>query len=518
MNKVICGVQLRKLFILGLLLAILVLPPPVSADDATNSTVYTIEQTHRLTNYSTTAASSVVAHIILFDNHTGYADQQILSELIEVDDVPVVDGVNNTITETEENRIAHISLGTIGPGATKTITVANTIMVTQVGPIDESDVHGIIPVEMLEYTQPIPYLWESDDPVIRDKALELIAGKPNVYDQVRAIFEFVENHMTYQQYAEEHSALWAYYSENGDCSEFTHLFSALCRAAGIPTKFVIAYGYNPLAGGDLTAQGHAFAFVYLPGVGWAPMDLTWGYPLGEFAMLNKDHIIEMMSYGSNLVRGENICIPGNMWNYSPSGLNLQLVSSGQIVRETEVKPLINTAASIEGDIWKFYVTVTNTGTQPVENLNVELFADDTYLEVPGAQSIASLGPGNNQALTFDVRVKESVVNSIVTARVTYDYIYGAFFDEGQITVSNTLPTQTETTTTSPTQTTTTTSPTQTGTTTSPTQTGTTTSPTQTVTTTSPPPTEGPTNYLVLLVVVIVIIGVVAGVVVALRRR
>ena len=494
----------------------------MGADGATNSTVYTIEQTHQFPNASTTAANNVVATVILFDNHTDYAGQRVLSELIDVDGIPVVfDGVNNTITENEDNRIASISLGTINPGSTKTITVTTTVMVTQVGPIDKSEVQGSIPDNMVEYTQPVPYLWESDDPAIMAKASELITGELNIYYKAKAVFEFVENYLTYQPFDEEHSALWAYNNRVGDCSEFTHLFSALCRAAGIPTKFVSAYGYNPQVGGDLRAQGHAFAFIFLPGVEWTPMDLTWEYPQGEFAMLNKDHIITFTSYGSNLVRNGEIHIPPSCRvNYSYSGENPNIVpvSTGELVRETEVKPELSTAALIEDNIWEFYVTVTNTGVQPMTNINVELVADETYFEVPGTQSINSLEPGHNQPLTFDVMVKESVMNSTVTARASYDCVYGAFFDEGQTTVSATLPTETETTTT-PTQTGTTTSPTQTGTTTTPTTTSTTTTTTSpTTTTTSPTPTEGLPDYLMLLIIVIVIVGVVAGVVVTRLRR
>jgi hypothetical protein len=65
------------------------------------------------------------------------------------------------------------------------------------------------------------------------------------------------------------------------------------------------------------------------------MDLTWGYPQGEFAMLNKDHIIELTSYGPNLVRNGEIRIPGNRVNYIYSGQNpdIRFVSTGQLVRE-----------------------------------------------------------------------------------------------------------------------------------------------------------------------------------------
>ena len=241
-------------------------------------------------------------------------------------------------------------------------------------------------------------------------------------------------------------------------------------------------------------------------------------------MEDRDHIITFTSYGSNLVRNGEIHIPPSCrvdYSYSGENPNIVPVSTGELVRETEVKPELSTAALIEDNIWEFYVTVTNTGVQPMTNINVELVADETYFEVPGTQSIDSLEPGHNQPLTFDVRVKESVMNSTVTARASYDCVYGTFFDEGQTIVSATLPTETETTTT-PTQTGTTTSPTQTGTTTTtPTTTSTTTtttSPTQTGTTTTPTPTEGLPDYLMLLIIVIVIVGVVAGVVVARLRR
>jgi uncharacterized membrane protein len=118
--------------------------------------------------------------------------------------------------------------------------------------------------------------------------------------------------------------------------------------------------------------------------------------------------------------------------------NINFASTGQIVREVAVEPQLSTAASMEGDIWKFYVTVTNAGAQAVTNLNVTLSADSTNLEVPSAQSISSLAAGNNQVLTFDVKVKGSVENSTMTTHVTYDSPYGTLLAEGQSTVNVTV--------------------------------------------------------------------------------
>ena len=202
--------------------------------------------------------------------------------------------------------------------------------------------------------------------------------------------------------------------------------------------FVSGYGYNPQKGSNLAAHGHAWAFIYLPGVGWTPMDLIWQRPQGEFAMLSDDHIIRSTSYGPDLVSSGEIHIPSNKVAYNyvhGQDPNINFVSTEQIVREVAVEPQLSTAASMEGDIWKFYVTVTNAGAQAVTNLNVTLSADSTSLEVPGAQSISSLAAGGNQVVTFNVRVNGSVENSVVTAHVTYDSPYGTLLAEGQSTVN-----------------------------------------------------------------------------------
>jgi len=155
------------LILVLLMLALLV--HPVEASQPTKSVVYTIEETHRLQNYSTNAANDVVATILIFDNRSGYASQHVLMEQIMVDGVPV----SPDISSTEDNRIARISLGTIPPDESKTITVTQTIRVDEVEPVDPNTVQGNVPANFLVYTEPIANLWESDNQVIIGKAAEL---------------------------------------------------------------------------------------------------------------------------------------------------------------------------------------------------------------------------------------------------------------------------------------------------------------------------------------------------------
>lgn len=62
--------------------------------------------------------------------------------------------------------------------------------------------------------------------------------------------------------------------EKGTCSEYTNLFLALARKAGIPSRMAIGYIYIPAQG----FQGsHAWAECYLPGYGWLGVDPQNGF-------------------------------------------------------------------------------------------------------------------------------------------------------------------------------------------------------------------------------------------------
>ena len=381
---------------------------------------------YQVPNQSPNEAKNVFATIYIFDNRSGWASQRV-SEHIEISDPFARYDDLSTI----DNRTLLVSLGMIGPGESKTITITQTVRVDHVDlEIDPADVWGDIPAVLLEYTQPIPHLWESDHPAIRDKALELTADELNFYHKAKRIFDFVKEHLTYEPMGlEEHSALWAYQNLVGDCSEFTHLFIALARAAGIPANFAAGYGYDPSKGTDLEQMGHAFAFCYLPGVGWIPVDAVWSRPKGEFGTLSYGHLVLQTSDGKDLVRGTEIRTPGNKTSYSYVGVvnpDIRLEETAEIVREVAVEATLSAPYGMRDRTWNFYATVKNVGTRAIENIRVELQADGVYFEVPEAASLEGLGAGLNREITFEVKVKGSVENSPIQALVTYDCPYGSF--------------------------------------------------------------------------------------------
>ena len=65
-------------------------------------------------------------------------------------------------------------------------------------------------------------------------------------------------------------------ARRGVCQDFAHIFIALMRPLGIPTRYVSGYLFRDLAGGDRTAEGasHAWAESFVPGLGWVGFDPT----------------------------------------------------------------------------------------------------------------------------------------------------------------------------------------------------------------------------------------------------
>ena len=431
---------MRRFLVLGLVLFALFIQPLASADGPTNSVIYRIQKTYLVSNNGSVAATNVVVTpLFILGNHSGWASQQVLSEDIQLSD-PLG---SYEIIPTGDNRIVRASLGTITAGESKTIVITQVVKVDYVDPgITPDMVQGSIPADELQYTQHVDYLWESNDSEIYGKAHELTDNYSNYYHKARQIFDFVKDYLTYVGYGEEeHSALWAYTNREGDCSEHTHLFIALARAAGIPAKHVSGYGYQAQYGTDFEQMGHAWAFVYLPGVEWVPIDTLWGSPEWDFCKSSPDHLVLTTSDGTDLVEEGQIKISGDcskpFYQYFGSNPNLTVDRTvSTITREVSVEVTLDATSQIENGSWSWYATVKNVGTQTIEDIQVRLQADQTYFEVPAAQTIDSLSYNHNQMVSFDVSVKDigleqGVENSTITALVTYDTPYGSFMAEGK---------------------------------------------------------------------------------------
>jgi transglutaminase-like putative cysteine protease len=127
------------------------------------------------------------------------------------------------------------------------------------------------------YTADGPY-YRISDPLIAATARQVIDEERNPYLMALRIHDFVARSLSYELDGEWDDAATVLRRGSGSCSEFTFLFIALARAAGLPARYAGGSVYLPRGAFGRTfvdRYNHRWAEVYLPGYGWVPFDPTW---------------------------------------------------------------------------------------------------------------------------------------------------------------------------------------------------------------------------------------------------
>jgi hypothetical protein len=127
---------------------------------------------------------------------------------------------------------------------------------------------GIEEKSVEAYFEAEPFV-ESSHPEIRDVA-SLMEGEGAV-ETARAIYDWVVQEIRYAGYSDDDlGALWALRHRSGDCTEMAYLFTALCRAKGIPARVI--GGYVCRRDGRLRARDYHNWAEFHDGEAWHPVD------------------------------------------------------------------------------------------------------------------------------------------------------------------------------------------------------------------------------------------------------
>ncbi|MCP4660010.1 MAG: transglutaminase domain-containing protein [bacterium] len=117
---------------------------------------------------------------------------------------------------------------------------------------------------------------QSDHPKIRRRAAEIVGDETDPWRRALRIYEWVFTSLEKEVVLSIPSALEVLENRRGDCNEHTVLFTALGRAAGLPTRIAIGLVWSD----DLDGfYYHAWPEVHLGG--WVWMDPTLGQPLAD---------------------------------------------------------------------------------------------------------------------------------------------------------------------------------------------------------------------------------------------
>lgn len=115
-------------------------------------------------------------------------------------------------------------------------------------------------------------------PRLRQLAAKLTEGETNPLLKARRIFRWVNDHFPWAS-AREYSTIenipeYVLDNGHGDCGQVTLLFMTLCRISGIPTHWQSGFMVHPGAW-----NLHDWGEIYFEGVGWIPVDQSFGIPL-----------------------------------------------------------------------------------------------------------------------------------------------------------------------------------------------------------------------------------------------
>jgi hypothetical protein len=117
--------------------------------------------------------------------------------------------------------------------------------------------------------------YEIYDPFIQEVVRKKVGNEKNPYWIARKIFDYVRNTLEYKLEGGWNVAPFVLKRGTGSCSEYTFSFISLCRAAGLPARYV---GAIMVRGDDASLDEvfHRWPEVYLPNYGWIPIDPQGG--------------------------------------------------------------------------------------------------------------------------------------------------------------------------------------------------------------------------------------------------
>ncbi|MBU0486546.1 MAG: transglutaminase, partial [Bacteroidetes bacterium] len=272
----------------------------------TNEMVSKVTYTHLATNFGPGKVKTLDIHFAVGSPRD---NQEIVKE------TKYLPAVTDFKTDKWGQKTAHWHVENIAAGqknevqattVIKTWDVRYFIYPEQCGSLDDipGEIRGVLLADNDKYNL--------NNPVIQSAVKKIVGNEKNPYWIARKIYNYLIDNMYYEMVGGWNTAPTVLERGNGSCSEYTFVYIALCRAAGLPARYVGSVAQR----GEKSAMDdvfHRWAEVYLPGFGWIPVDPSGGdeaLPRGQAdsfgALSNRFFITTQSSGGSETLQ----------WNYN----------------------------------------------------------------------------------------------------------------------------------------------------------------------------------------------------------
>lgn len=109
---------------------------------------------------------------------------------------------------------------------------------------------------------------------VRSAAAEIAPGARGSQAMVGGVFDYLVDHLTYSRDGTWDPADAVLERGTGSCSEYVFAFIALCRAKGIPARYVGGSARRTGSSLHVDRVWHRWAEAFVDGIGWQPFDPT----------------------------------------------------------------------------------------------------------------------------------------------------------------------------------------------------------------------------------------------------
>lgn len=269
-----------------------------------------------------------------------------------------------------------------------------------------------------KYTQGDKY-WEKDNPQIQSKLTEILGQDPpaDAAEKVKLIYRYIVNSLKYDSSRLENNdierlgAVTALNNaESAVCMEFTDLFIALVRAAGIPARELNGFAYtsNPkLRPLSLTKDIlHAWPEYWDGARGWVMIDPTWENTTGGvdyFSKLDLNHF-------AFVVKGSSSQQPVPAGSYKYSGEDSKDVKVSFSENDFLGKPQISVFVEVGNPILagfpiKAKVKISNVGNAFFPSTSLALAGEKLSVRQSGNQVLGPIPAFGSATFEYNLRTK-----------------------------------------------------------------------------------------------------------------
>ncbi len=260
--------------------------------------VQQVEFIHQVRNYGPDTVKTLDAYVAIPQDRNS---QELL------DAVRFVPEPTAIIADKWGQEVAYYRLDDLGPTDIATVTMYASARLYQiqyyifpdrVGTLEE------VPADIRDRYLADDAKFDLQNPVIQEAVQAAVGDRTNVYWIARRIYNYVLSRVEYELSGGWNVAPAVLERGTGSCSEYSFVYIAMCRAAGVPARYA---GSVVIRGDDASWDDvfHRWVEVYLPGYGWVPVDPSRGdvdQPAGRansFGFLDNRFLITTVGGGGS---------------------------------------------------------------------------------------------------------------------------------------------------------------------------------------------------------------------------